>query len=134
MLCPYCNSVIPDNAVQCTCCGNSLVQNGYNQQGYPQQNNTYYQTPQPNGMYQNMQMPQYPQNGYATPDKASKGLVVLSFFFPIIGLILGVLSYVQNKAASGKSYIKAAVIGFIIAILFTLFYCIALPIIAMSGQ
>ncbi len=45
-------------------------------------------------------------------DEASAGLKVLSFFFPIIGLILFCV-YSQNSPNAAKEYGKWALIGFI---------------------
>lgn len=48
-------------------------------------------------------------------DTASAGLMVLSYFFPIIGLIL-FCAYSQNTPNAAKQYGKWALIGFIVAI------------------
>lgn len=56
-------------------------------------------------------------------DEASAGLKVLSFFFPLIGLILFCV-YSQNTPNAAKEYGKWALIGFITGIVLTIIACI----------
>ena len=78
----------------------------------------YYQPPTGQNQPYNT-LPQQQQNTYqgyaaapnaAVPDKAKVGLVILSFLFPIIGLIL-FFSKRKKTPKAAKSYIIAAAVG-----------------------
>lgn len=56
-------------------------------------------------------------------DEASAGLMVLSFFFPLIGLILFCV-YSQNTSNAAKEYGKWALIGFITSIALVIIYSV----------
>ena len=98
-------------------------QNGYNQGGYSQQGynqNGYSQ----NGYDQNGYSQQgYQPNGGYTPEdpepdkkKGSVGAGILSFFLPLIGLILFFV-WKKNKPGKAKSAGIGALIGFILTLL-----------------
>ena len=95
--CPYCSAAADDSMRFCPNCG-AAFQTQNAQQPY----NQPYQQP-----YQN----------YAQPDMPSKGLKVLSFFFPLAGLILFIVNHKQ-KPFSAKAYGKMALIGYILSIVF----------------
>ena len=114
--CKNCGNPLNDNSVFCPHCGaqttadNNAPQNEVPQQNYPQDNMNYQGYPGQNP---------YPQGYYGTQpmqpmvnDTPSTGLKVLSFFIPLVGLIL---FCVQNseKPVSAKAYGKWALIGFI---------------------
>lgn len=101
MFCKSCGKEINDNAVVCPFCG---CQTGVPQQPYAQQN-----------VYQN----QYPQQQGG--DEINVGLVILSIFIPIVGIILGAVNISNGKKKSGKAYLTAgiivAAIGIVISII-----------------
>lgn len=107
MFCSSCGKEINDQAVVCPYCGAQTI----NAQKIPQQTNygaqQNYAAPQ-----QNPYMNQYPQPVEA--DETNVGIVVLSFLFPIIGIILGAVNLSNGKKKSGKAYLMAGVIAFAI--------------------
>lgn len=90
MFCKSCGKEINNDAVVCPYCG---VQTGAIQI-IPQQPN--YTNQQPNA-----------QNN---ADETNVGLVVLSVFIPIIGIILGAVNMSNGKKKSGKAYLLAGII------------------------
>ncbi len=81
MFCKKCGSQIADGAYVCPYCNES-------------QNI--------NNMY----------SGYEpVEEKANVGFIVLSVFFPIVGIILGCVDISKGKKRSGKAYIITAVIA-----------------------
>ena len=111
--CPDCGRMISDRAIECVGCGrpisnNTTVSNSRVQTSYtPSYQN--YNTPQNNYGYQNT-----PYN--QEPDIPSPGLEVLSFLFPILGLILFCVYSARTPIKAGRIG-KAALIGFLIGIL-----------------
>lgn len=65
-------------------------------------------------------------------DEASAGLKVLSFFFPLIGLILFAV-YSQNTPNAAKEYGKWALIGFIVGIVIGIVSVIILNVVMVSA-
>lgn len=135
MNCPSCQREIKENFNVCPFCGTALNHN-QNQQGYQQGYTQYYQSApdnnqqynQPNQGYNQQynggyNQPPYQQYGY-TPytqpqaDVPSTGFNILSFFFPIIGLIL-YLVWNDTTPIKAKSVGKSALIGFIANIVFS---------------
>ena len=55
-------------------------------------------------------------------DKANGGFIALSFFFPIVGIILGIIDINKGNKKAGKTYIITAVISW--AVCFLLCCCI----------
>lgn len=53
------------------------------------------------------------QNTSSEPDEVNAGLVVLSVFFPIVGIVLGITNQNCGKHKSAKAYITAAVISWV---------------------
>ena len=105
----------------------------YAPQGNQQQ---YYQQPQDNQQY--YQAPQGGYNPYAAPmppqeQKANVGLAILSFFIPIVGIVL----YFTQKnekpktaKACGKAALACIIIGFIFTIIYSVFIGVAASKIA----
>ncbi len=46
-------------------------------------------------------------------EKANVGFIVLSVFFPIVGIILGCVDISKGKKRSGKAYIIAGVVAWV---------------------
>jgi uncharacterized membrane protein YvbJ len=93
MYCKKCGQQVDDNAMFCPYCVESLQQNGY----YTQQS---YQT-------------QPTKNG--EQDGSSAGFNVLSFFFPLVGLILYIV-WKDSLPIRAKNIGKWALIGFCVGV------------------
>ena len=133
MYCPNCGKPVQDGTRYCPNCGAALnvnnnqqdynadyQQNNYSQQGFnPQyQQYNYGQQYGYNQYGQNNYGNQY--GGFENPeDVPSTGFNVLSFFFPLIGLIL-YLVWNDKKPRRAKAVGKAALIGFIMGIVFNI--------------
>ena len=57
-------------------------------------------------------------------DKANGGFIALSFFFPIVGIILGIIDINKGNKKAGKTYIITALISW--AVWFLLGCCIGI--------
>lgn len=142
MFCRTCGKEIIDEAVICPYCGcltgvpqqppmgtlyveqkgnpnvTSYDQNGnpitFDQNGNPI---TYDRYGNPNNPYLDRYGPQQNpfinQNQSNVPDEVNAGLVVLSVFFPIVGIVLGITNQNSGKRKSAKAYITAAVISWV---------------------
>ncbi len=117
MFCRTCGKEIIDEAVICPYCGcltGVPQQPPMGQYGNPI-NMTYDQYGNPNNPY----LDRYgvhnttPPNQTNVPDEVNAGLVVLSVFFPIVGIILGITNQNCGKNKSAKAYITAAVIAWV---------------------
>lgn len=79
--------------------------------------------------------PQYQQQPYSYPpqvnDKKSTGLNILSFFIPLVGLIL-YLTQKDSTPIKAKACGKAALIGFICGIVLSIIYVIFIVVLAGS--
>lgn len=85
-----------------------------NQYNQPQAQQQYYQAPQGNGQFNyNYNMPPMP----APEEKANVGLAILSFFIPIVGLVL-YLTQKKDKPKTAKACGKCALASTIIYIIF----------------
>ena len=131
--CPFCGYEAAESMKFCPNCGAALnvnnnqqdynadyQQNNYSQQGFnPQyQQYNYGQQYGYNQYGQNNYGNQY--GGFENPeDVPSTGFNVLSFFFPLIGLIL-YLVWNDKKPRRAKAAGKAALIGFITGIVFNI--------------
>lgn len=131
--CPFCGYETAESMKFCPNCGAALnvnnnqqdynadyQQNNYSQQGFnPQyQQYNYGQQYGYNQYGQNNYGNQY--GGFENPeDVPSTGFNVLSFFFPLIGLIL-YLVWNDKKPRRAKAVGKAALIGFITGIVFNI--------------
>lgn len=88
---------------------------------FEQQNNQQFADNNVNPQYQ---QPQF----YGPPpvvDKKSTGLNILSFFIPLVGLIL-YLTQKDQTPIKAKGCGKAALIGFILQIVFSIVYVVAI--------
>ncbi len=137
--CPNCTSVYNDDMlIKCPSCGADLIVENNGQQkneNTPPYRNTYGNYDQyANPPYKycsrcgnqcdpkavicvkcGFQFPQaYPQYSPAN-DKPSGLLKLISFFVPLVGLILYLINY-KESPASAKAYGKMAIIGFIIGV------------------
>lgn len=116
MYCKYCGKQIDDNTIVCPYCG---VQTGAVQIIPPQPNYGYQQNNQ-----------QYTQND---PDEVNVGIVVLSVFIPIVGIILGAVNIGNGRKKSGKAYLTVGcvVVGIevLIGILMLVFAMISIAIL-----
>lgn len=138
MYCRTCGKEIIDEAVICPYCGcltgvpqqppmghygNQFVDKAGNpnnqfldQYGNPI-NTTYDQYGNPNNPYLDRYGPHNTsftnQNQSNVPDEVNAGLVVLSVFFPIVGIVLGITNQNCGKQKSAKAYITAAVISWV---------------------
>lgn len=109
MFCSSCGKEINNEAVVCPYCGVKTP----NAQQIPQQPN--YNVQQNNSApQQNPYMNQYPQPIEA--DETNVGIVVLSVLFPIVGIILGAVNMSNGKKKSGKAYLMAGVISFVVCL------------------
>lgn len=71
-------------------------------------------------------------NNEQREEKANGGFIALSIFFPIVGLILGIVEINKGNKKAGKTYIWAAVISW--AVWFLLGCCIGVvPVILGLG-
>lgn len=100
------------------------VQQPIYQQVPPQQNP--YQQPYQQAPYQ-----QAPYQQLAVADAPSKGFAVLSFFFPLVGLILW-LVWKDKTPLKAKSCGKGALIGVIVNIVFSIIYGVIIGVAASS--
>lgn len=87
-------------------------------------NQQYYQEPQPNTQQQFNQQPYYAQPQPPQEEKANVGLSILSFFIPIVGLIL-YLTKKDSKPKTAKACGKCALACVIINIIITIVYAVA---------
>lgn len=105
MFCRTCGKEIINEAVVCPYCGcltgvpqqppinynNGYVNNGTNVDQYGNPINT---------QYINADKP-----SQSEPDEINAGIAIVSFLFPIIGIIMGAINISQNKKKSGKFYL-----------------------------
>ena len=132
MICEKCGTTIPEGSRFCPTCGAAVSsfgttqsfeagssQQGYNQQGYTQQGYT--------------QQPYYnaPQTAPAQPDAPSTGFGILSFFFPLVGLIL-YLVWKDDSPLKAKSAGKGALIGLIVSVVMVVLLLVIMPIALMG--
>lgn len=100
------------------------------------ENNNYEQQTNQAPVNENPQ-PQYQQPPYPYPpqvnpnDKKSTGLNIISFFIPLVGLIL-YLTQKDQTPIKAKACGKAALIGFIVGIVVSIIYVIFIAVLAGS--
>ncbi|MBQ7044746.1 MAG: hypothetical protein IJN78_09150 [Clostridia bacterium] len=110
------------------------VQQPIYQQVPPQQNpyqQPYQQAPYQQAPYQQAPYQQAPYQQPAVADAPSKGFAVLSFFFPLVGLILW-LVWKDKTPLKAKSCGKGALIGVIVNIVFSIIYGVIIGVAASS--
>ena len=146
--CPQCSFVYDDSATTCTNCGSNLVESAPAQPTPPVQNNNGYNP------YAAPQVKYCPHCGNACDpmavicvkcgasfqppetqnDVPSTGLKVLSFFFPIVALILFIVNN-DKKPISAKAYGKMGIIGFAISMAFYIFsWIISFALLGFSSS
>lgn len=143
MLCHNCNHEVSTEMKFCPNCGAALSfesneqQNGnpqYQQYNYGQQYgyNQYGQNNYGN-QYGGQQYGYNPQYGDVEnpEDVPSAGFNVLSFFFPLIGLIL-YLVWNDKKPKRAKAVGKSAIIGFIVGIVLNIIFYITSTLVSFS--
>lgn len=114
MFCSKCGKEVSDDSLYCESCG-SRVGNTTGYQNSEYQNTGYKNTGYQNTDYQNTGY-QYQNMGPAKLDKNSIGLNILSFFIPIVGLVL----YLVNRKTSpikAKGIGIWALVGFIVNVI-----------------
>ena len=94
---------------------------------YANQNMTYDQYGNPNNPYldrygNHNTTPLVQKNTSSEPDEVNAGLVVLSVFFPLAGIILGAVNQSNGKHKSGKAYITAGVISWAVIFFITFIF------------
>ena len=93
---------------------------------FEQQNNQQFTDNNVNPQPQFQQVPyQQPMQQPPVLDKKSTGLNILSFFIPLVGLIL-YLTQKDQTPIKAKGCGKAALIGFILQIVFSIIYAVAI--------
>lgn len=108
MFCKKCGQEISDQTKYCPICGEPTDS---------QENNTQYVQPQPK---------------VRADDRSVGGYNVLSFFFPIVGLIF-YLVWKQEYPVRARNCGKWALIGFIINIVLSICYTIFLVLLTSNG-
>ncbi len=100
MICNNCGVEIPNGTQYCPNCGNAVtnVTPSYQQQPYQQQ--------------------PYQQTQQISMEDAGVGLKILSFFIPLIGLILWLVKR-NNEPVGAKSLLYCAIAGFVVEIIYT---------------
>ena len=69
----------------------------------------------------------------AGEEKANVGLIILSVFVPIVGLILGIMEISKGNKKAGKTYLIT--VGIVIAVELLLgCCCMGLPIVVGAGS
>lgn len=134
--CPNCGKELEGNPLFCPECGTYLMNAAAAQQSAPQpepqpqpqvQQGEYYQPPVQQQPQQYQQAPNYntvpPQQPYGAPvyapqveDKTKVGLVILSFFIPIVGWILFFTKRKKTPKAA-RAYGIAATVSFAIGVI-----------------
>lgn len=110
MFCKKCGQEISDQTKYCPVCGEPTE----NQEN-------------------NFDQPYQPQPRVRADDQSVAGYNVLSFFFPLVGLIL-YLVWKQEYPIRAKNCGKWALISFIINIVLSICYVIVFVLIASSGN
>lgn len=135
MFCRNCGIELNSHDGVCQNCGenNFANANQNNQQGYQQ----YYQNnQQPYNPYQNQQPQDQPYNPYFVPNyanmPATTALKVLSFFFPIVGIILFIIDRDQ-KPRSAKECLKMSLISIGVSVAFAVVFCILIFLFAVNA-
>lgn len=107
MFCPNCGKEI-DDVKYCPYCGTDISK-------YTNKTYDYYEPvgSNENSQYQN----DYQQYDYREEDAPSLGFAFLSFFVPIVGLVLYIIWH-KEYPLKAKSCLKGIIIGFILEIIF----------------
>lgn len=128
MNCPKCGNIMSDTARFCDSCGNPVGEEGQNaaQQAAQQPYNPYAQPQQPYAQAPYGQ-PGYNPYGYPMPpyevDKPDTLINVLSFFIPILGLIMYFVEK-DKKPIKAKAALKWSLISWAVSAAFVILYFI----------
>lgn len=141
MICPRCGNNVDDSYRICNICGADMPAPGETQQNeQPKEQQTQYQQycnqfqqpqqpfappPSPN-YYAQQNGYQYGYNPYGYPmpdpdDKPDTALNVLSFFIPILGLVMYFVEK-DKKPKKAKAALKSAIISWVVAAVFLVLY------------
>lgn len=127
MICPKCGNNVDENMRFCGVCGTDVK--AFEHQAQPQQNGYYEQNQQYNPNYSNQNYPNY--NQYQTPpqkvDKPETLLNVLSFFFPIVGIILYFIER-DSKPLRAKAALKWSLISIGVSVAFVILWMLLIPV------
>lgn len=105
MYCKNCGTQIPDGAQFCSSCGEKTTINNQNPVQPTYNNQSAGNIPQPP-----------PYNPPVTEDKANIGLNILSFFIPIVGLIL-YFQWKKDTPQKAQSALICAIVGFVLGLI-----------------
>lgn len=111
--CSYCGASLDPNDAFCNNCGQSVIETQSLQPTYaPPKTETVGSTTFGSPSTQ----PGYVSGGYTKPaqEKASTGLIIVSFIIPIFGLILAIIKASNGQGQAAKSYGIACAVGFAI--------------------
>lgn len=114
--CSYCGASLAPNDAFCNNCGQSVTETQSPQPTYaPPKTETLGSTTFGSPPSQ----PGYVSGGYTKPaqEKASTGLIVVSFIIPIVGVILAIVKASQGQGQAAKAYGIAGAVGFAIGLL-----------------
>lgn len=128
MFCQYCGKEVEQGSTSCSGCGaqlnNPMYNTAQNAAPIPPQQPTPYP---PQGMPNQMSPHQgyYPQGCYQKPPvdpdaPANVGFIILSVFFPIIGIILGAVKFSDGAKREGKAYLIAALVTIGVSVVLTI--------------
>jgi len=143
MFCGTCGNQVPDEVKFCPTCGTATAaQAGEQPQPYQQQPygqpQPYQQQPyqQPYGQPQQYQQPYQPQPYYQAqppePDVPNKGLNILSFFIPLVGIIIYATSH-QQTPIKAKAALKWSLISVVFWIVFGVVVGGLVPLLIMRS-
>ena len=108
--CSYCGASIAPNDAFCNNCGQSVTATQAPQPTYaPPKTETVGST----SYIPPSSQPGYVSGGHARPEqeKASTGLIILSLFIPIVGIILAIVKASNGQGQAAKAYGIAAAAG-----------------------
>lgn len=132
MICPKCGNNVDDNMRFCGACGTDVKAS--EQQAQSQQYGYYEQKQQYNPNYSNQNYNQYNgynQNNPQPVDKPETLLNVLSFFFPIVGIILYFIER-DTKPVRAKAALKWSLISIGVSVAFVVLWILLVPIFVFS--
>ena len=136
MFCSKCGSQIPEGAAFCVNCGQSVAPAPERSQPEAQQPQYQYSQPQYTQQPQYNQ-PQYNQYGYQNipeQDAPNAGFAILSFFVPIVGIILYCI-WKDQLPQKAKSCLHGALTQIIICAVFAILgivFALLVPVFAMG--
>lgn len=108
MFCSKCGSQIPEGAAFCVNCGQAVTP-------VPERSQPQYNPPQP--QYSGPQYNQYGYQNIPEQDASNAGLAILSFFVPIIGIILYCI-WRDQTPLKAKSCLNGALTAIILGAVF----------------